>query len=146
VLISQTGTHALKALAALGGLADGRYIGAAELARRVKAPPNYLGKLLRQLSRAGIVEGRRGGNGGFRLSRSPGSIALYEALSPIEHLSRVNRCILGRSRCNGTCAIHRTWAPARDTYLEFLTTATLADLADRPKKEKAADSAAGGVS
>lgn len=145
-MISQTGSHALKALAALGGLPQGRYVGAAELARRVQAPANYLGKLLRQLARAGIVEGKKGSHGGFRLARGADSIALFDALSPIEHLSRVNRCILGKSRCNGACPVHRPWAHARDTYLDFLKNTTLADLVDRPRKERAAQAAAGGVS
>ena len=153
-VVSRTGSHTLKALAALSGLAEGRYLGAAELARRVKAPANYLGKLLRQLSRAGIVQGRKGGNGGFRLSRSASSIFLFDILDPIEHLGRMNRCLLGRSRCMGTCPVHPGWAHARDTYLDFLKTTTLADLAgDRPstvprkggQKERAADAAAGGA-
>jgi len=87
-VVSRTGSHTLKALAALSGLAEGRYLGAAELARRVKAPANYLGKVLRQLSRAGIVQGRKGGNGGFRLSRSASSIFLFDVLDPIEGLHR----------------------------------------------------------
>jgi len=145
-MISQTGTHALKALAALGGPGEG-FLGASELARQVKAPANYLGKLLRQLSRAGIVEGRKGGNGGFRLARRGSDIILFDALAPIEHLGRVNRCLLGRPRCNGGCAVHRGWAHVRDAYLDFLKTTTVADLAgDRPRKERAAEPAAGGIS
>ena len=147
-MITQTGSHTLKALGALSGLPEGRFLGAAELARQVKAPANYLGKLLSQLARAGIVEGRKGGNGGFRLSRAPSSIVLFDVLNPIEHLGRVNRCILGRARCTaGGCPLHRGWSEVRDTYLRFLKTTTLADLAgDRLKKERAAEIAAGGIS
>src|SRR5512137_986694 len=105
-MISQTSTHALKALAALGGPQE-EFLGASELARQVKAPANYLGKLLRQLSRAGIVEGRKGGNGGFRLARPGSDIILFDALAPIEHLGRVNRCLMGKPRCNGSCPVHR---------------------------------------
>jgi Rrf2 family protein len=145
-VISRTGSHTLKALAALSRIPDGSYVGAAELARPARAPANYLGKLLRQLSRAGIVQGRKGGHGGFRLSRSASSIALFDVLRPIEHLPQTSRCLLSRSRCRGGCPVHQGWTHARDTYLEFLKTTTLADLAgDRPKKERAAETAAGGL-
>lgn len=144
-MISRTGSHTLKALTVLSRLPEGRYVGAAELARRARAPANYLGKVLRQLSRVGLVEGRKGGHGGFRLTRSAASIVLFDVLDPIEDLRHMNQCLLGRSRCTATCPVHRGWARARDSYLEFLRTTTLADLAgDRPKKERAAESAAGG--
>ncbi len=146
VTITRTGSHALRALAALGSFPAGRYVGAGEIARLVKAPANYLGKLLRQLSRAGVVEGRKGSNGGFRLLRVPRAISLFDILDPIEHVSRVNACVLGKPRCTGSCPVHRGWAHARDTYLDFLKTTTLADLSgDRPKKERAAETAAGGA-
>ena len=153
-MITRTGSHALRALAALGRFPTGRYVGAGEIARLVKAPSNYLGKLFRQLSRAGVVESRKGTNGGFRLLRAPQAISLFDILDPIEHVSRVNGCVLGRPRCTGACPVHRGWAHARDAYLEFLRTTTLADLSrDRPsvfrqkggQKERAADTAPGGV-
>ncbi len=145
-MISRTGSHTLKALAVLGGLADDRFIGAADLARRVHAPGNYLAKLLHQLSRAGVVEGRKGANGGFRLSRSASSIRLYDVLDPIEHLTTMNRCLLGKPRCTGQCPVHDRWSRTRDTYLDFLKTTTLADLAgDRSKTRRTGEPAAGGV-
>ena len=105
MLVSRSATHALNALAVLGGLPGRECVGAARIAGRINAPSNYLGKLLRALSCAGVVEGRKGAEGGFRLSRSADAISLFEVLDPIEHLSRVNRCILGGSRCStrGQC-------------------------------------------
>ena len=67
-MISRTALHALKALVVLQDLPDGAFAGSAQVARQIRAPSNYLGKLLRQLARAGIVEGRKGSNGGFRLA------------------------------------------------------------------------------
>jgi len=156
VLISRSATHALKALAVLGALPDGDRAGAALIARQINAPSNYLGKLLRVLARAGIVEGRKGSDGGFRLARGTGAITLFDVLDPIEHLSLARACILGNSRCGGRapCPLHERWSLVRSHYLDFLQTTTLADMAlERVsggrrrggKNDRAAKAAAGGV-
>jgi Rrf2 family protein len=131
-MITRSGTHALKAMAYLAGLPAGAYEGAGAIAARIKAPQNYLGKLLRQLARAGLLEGRKGSNGGFRLSRDRGSISLYEMLEPIEHLSRIKGCVLGRAQCTQRehCALHEGWARIRNEYLRFLHDTKLSEVAD----------------
>ncbi len=129
-MITRSGTHALKALAVLGALPDGAYAGAAETARRIKAPANYLGKLLRQLARAGIVEGRKGANGGFRLARDIADISLFDILEPIEHLTRVKACILGNAKCGRQkpCPLHKEWSKIRDGYTGFLHATKLSEV------------------
>lgn len=49
-MITRSGTHALKAMAYLASLPVGAYEGAGEIALQIKAPQNYLGKLLRLLA------------------------------------------------------------------------------------------------
>lgn len=133
-MLSKTGIHALTALSSLSKLPNGTYVGAAEVAAGIGAPPNYLGKLLKTLADAGIVESQKGKNGGFRLARSPASISLLEVVEPIEHVSRWSGCILGRPRCSDqdACAVHDRWKQVRDVYLRFLKETTIADLAGRP--------------
>lgn len=131
-MITRSGTHALKAMAHLASLPAGAYEGAGEIAARIKAPQNYLGKLLRQLARAGLLEGRKGSKGGFRLARSSGNISLYEVLEPIERVSRINGCVLGRAQCTRKehCALHEGWARIRNEYLGFLRHTKLSEVAD----------------
>ncbi|HET6487161.1 MAG TPA: Rrf2 family transcriptional regulator [Spirochaetia bacterium] len=129
-MISRSGIHAFKAMAVLGGLPPEEYLGAEAIAARIHAPGNYLGKLLRQLSRAGVVEGRKGGNGGFRLARPRETITLLEVLEPIERVVRAEECILGRPRCSAgkPCALHVGWSHVRTAYLEFLRTTKVSEL------------------
>ena len=130
-MISRTGTHALRALAVLGDLPDGSYAGAAQIAARIEAPANYLGKLLQQLARAGVVVGRKGSQGGFRLARGPKDITLLEALEPIENLMDERACILGAGKCahREPCSVHKKWSAVRAEYFSFLRTTTLAEVA-----------------
>jgi Rrf2 family transcriptional regulator, iron-sulfur cluster assembly transcription factor len=138
-MISRTGAHALKALVALQNLPAGGYAGAAQIARQIHAPSNYLGKLLRQLALEGIVEGRKGTNGGFRLAAQTSSLSLFDALRPIEHFDRYKMCLLGRPKCVGSdpCLLHEGWSRVRDQYLEYLKATTLSDIStDTPSKSR----------
>ena len=129
-MLSRTGIHALTALATLASLQRGEYLGASELARRIGAPKNYLGKLLQSLAVQGILQSQKGKRGGFRLARPAEQISLYEVIEPIERVSRWSGCFLGRAQCSaGTaCPVHHRWGKVRDAYLEFLNQTTVADL------------------
>ena len=130
-MISRSGIHAVRALILLAELPDGHYAGAASIAEKINAPKNYLGKLLQQLSRDGIVESQKGLGGGFRLARDPADISLYDIVGPIEQLAKWNGCILGRPECSEVdpCAIHKRWKVVKESYLQLLSGTTVADLA-----------------
>lgn len=130
-MISKTEVHALTALAALARIPDGGYLGAAEIADMIGAPPNYLGKLLKALGDEGLVESQKGKGGGFRLTRNASSISLLEVMEPVGRVSRMAGCFLGRPQCSDSdpCAVHDQWIKARTSYFEFLSGMTVADLA-----------------
>jgi len=137
-MVSRTGVHALAALACLAEAGPGKLLGAAEIAGRINAPRNYLGKLLKLLADHGVLESQKGKGGGFRLARDPADITLAEVLEPIEHISRRTGCLLGQGVCSAetACAVHHRWAIVRDAYLKFLNETSVADLvANRPNGE-----------
>jgi Rrf2 family iron-sulfur cluster assembly transcriptional regulator len=132
-MLSKTGTHATLAMALLAGAEPGVFLGAAQIARAVGAPGNYLGKLLKRLAAEGLVESQKGYGGGFRLTRPASKIKVYDIVEPLDRVSRWSGCFLGRPTCNPNrpCAVHRRWAKVRDQYLHFLKETTLAELAAR---------------
>lgn len=134
-MISRTGLHAIRALAHLARVEDGSFVGAAKLGDTIGAPPNYLGKILQGLVTAGLVESRKGANGGFALALPPRSIRLLDVVDPIDHLSRWQGCFLGQSTCSDedACAVHERWARLRDEYLGLLSDTTIGELVDAPE-------------
>jgi len=134
MMISKTALHALKALIALAE-SDEPYSGAANIAERIGAPQNYLGKLLQTLAREGIVSSQKGSGGGFQLARKPEDITLYDIVEPFDHVSRWSGCFMGRDACSAEhpCALHHQWASVRDGYLEMLEENTLAGVLARRK-------------
>jgi Rrf2 family protein len=120
-------------MAILADITDQSWTDAGAIAARIGAPPNYLGKLLGQLARAGLVEGRKGRGGGFRLARPASELSLYEVLEPVEALVGEDDCILGRPRCDNSlpCALHGQWERVRDEMLALLRNTRLDSLAGR---------------
>jgi Rrf2 family protein len=114
----------------LAGLPRGQRLGSAALAAEIDAPPNYLGKLLQNLAREGLVDSQKGSGGGFSLARDARSIRLVDVLEPLEPTSRWDVCFLGRPQCSGEapCAVHHRWAELRDAYLALLSETTIAQL------------------
>jgi Rrf2 family transcriptional regulator, iron-sulfur cluster assembly transcription factor len=126
-MLSTTALHAVRALGELSKLSDDQYAGAVAIAKKIGAPPNYLGKLLQSLIHEGIVDSRKGAGGGFRLARRAETITLFEVVESIDRVSRWNGCFLQNPRCgmHGGCTIHKRWSPIRDAYLKLLRESTV---------------------
>ena len=93
-------------------------------------PGNYLGKILQQFARPGILDSRKGFGGGFRLAHDPQSITLLEVISPLEHSHRLGHCPLGQVCGEGPhCTMHATWQRLTRFYLKTLRSKTLGQIA-----------------
>jgi len=55
-----------------------------ELAEAEKIPANYLVQILNELRNAGLIQSKRGKQGGYALARAPGSIRLDEIVRAVE--------------------------------------------------------------
>lgn len=128
-MISRTALYALKAIQELARLPASELGGAAAIAEKTGAPVNYLGKLLKLLAQDGLLESRKGLNGGFRLARLPAEITLFDIAEPIDHVSRWTSCFLGGGQCceDAPCSVHGAWQVVRQEYLNFLKHTTIAD-------------------
>jgi len=120
--------QALRAMTILAGRRE--VISLGELAKRSTSPAPALARVLARLGRRGLVSGRRGPGGGYRLARPANEIALRDIVLPIEGARFGRGCLFGRLRCTEArpCPLHGTWAVARSGILELLAQRSLADL------------------
>lgn len=139
-LISQTTEYAIRAIIELAQQEPAVYILAKDLAGKLDLPHHYLGKILQQLSRAGILESVRGRQGGFRLARPANTIKLREVIEPFENVEKKEECILGQDKCNDkvACPLHPFWKEVRNRYVMELETKSVADLVDFGRRRRAA--------
>ena len=130
--LTRRGDYAVRAalcLARWGG--EGRYVKICEVARRMALPASYTPQVLRLLAGAGLAEARAGREGGYRLTRPPGEIALMEVVEAAEGAFVLDRCILRGGPCHWeqACAVHGAWSAAVQAFRDSLRQTTLADLA-----------------
>ena len=129
-MLSITAQYALRAVVYLAACSDGAPVRAAELAKAVEVPPNYMGKILNQLVRAGILRSVRGKNGGFEIAVPAEKVTLYEIVSHFEDLGLEDKCLFGRLECSdeNPCPAHERWGKVATQILEFFNTTTIADV------------------
>lgn len=132
-MISKSAIHALTALTLLAKLRKDEYAGAGAIAREIKAPQNYLGKLLQQLAGDDLVVSQKGYGGGFRLAKSAKKISLFDIVNKIDNLDRWGNCFLTNGECSDKepCAVHDRWSRVREEYLQFLKSTSLNDLVEK---------------
>jgi Rrf2 family protein len=108
----------------------GEFHGAAALARETQSPPNYLAKLLQQMSKHGLLTSQKGLGGGFRLARDPDDITLYDVIVSVGDLRGWERCMLGNPECSNEhpCGIHNYWEPVRVAFFAMLRETRVSDL------------------
>ena len=101
-----------------------------ELSEAAQVPRNYMGKILHELARAGILRSSRGKHGGFELAIPADRLTLGQVVAQFDSLAGERRCLLGRPECSDTdpCATHERWREVSRRIDEFFTTTTIADV------------------
>jgi len=131
-MLSATSEYAIRALIDLTRHEAEWPIPGPVIAERAGIPQRYLSKILGDLVRAGQLEGSRGKNGGFRMTRSPKDIRLSEVLIHFEPISGNRReCPFGNTECSDLdpCAGHHRWKVIREAYERFLRETSVYDVA-----------------
>jgi len=82
--ISVKGEYALKALFDLASQRTAEPVKIADIARRQKIPQKFLELILAGLKQGGLVESRRGAEGGYLLARPADAITVGEVLRQVE--------------------------------------------------------------
>ena len=134
--LTRRGDYAVRTMLALSvgetGSTDAAprpWISARRIAEQMAIPGRFLPHVLRDLVRAGLVEGRTGRAGGYRLARPATTISLLDVVEAAEGPDGPAICVLrgGPCRPDGRCAVHDVFAGARAGVRAALAATTLAD-------------------
>jgi Rrf2 family transcriptional regulator, iron-sulfur cluster assembly transcription factor len=129
--LTRRGDYAVRAALCLArAAADGRYVKIREVAGTMALPASYTPQVLRLLAEAGLAEAKAGRDGGYRLTRPPGEVALLEVVEAAEGAFTLERCILRGGPCHWeqACAVHAAWSAAIQACRDSLARTSLADL------------------
>ena len=129
--VSAKTDYALRATVELAAAPEGTPVKGERLATSQSIPLRFLENILLQLRHAGIVESRRGADGGYKLARPAGEITLADVIraidGPLAGVSGQRPETLdfkGRSE-----PLREVWVAVRASLRSVLEEVTLADVA-----------------
>lgn len=106
-------------------------IALSELANQLEIPHHFLGKIMQDLVRHGILASMKGPNGGFFCNDQTRDTRLIEVLRITDGNAVFESCVLGIQRCNSQypCPMHQYYGKCRDIMLDEMQQKTIGDLA-----------------
>jgi len=122
--ISQKGIYAVEAVFDLAERNSPEPVRIADIARRRNIPQKFLELILASLKQAGLVQSRRGAEGGYLLARPPESITVGDVLRVIEGASGLR--MEGRQQEENP--LSDLWRRVDEAVTSVLDRTTFADL------------------
>ena len=132
MMISTRGRYALRVLVDLAEQDSDRYITLKEIAERQEISEKYLESIVKELVRAGFLEGLRGKGGGYRLARRAEELNVLEVLQVMEGPLVPVACLEeGGARCArmADCRTLPLWKGLYEVVTRYLSGFTIRDLA-----------------
>lgn len=136
VFFSRQCEYALQAVLFLALKTDGEMTSIKELTKRLDIPHHFLGKILQDLTRKGLLTSLKGPTGGFGLAMPAREITLYHIVEAVDGGDFLTTCVLGFRECSGSspCAVHEKWASLRENVYQMLVGKNIAQLAAETQK------------
>lgn len=133
-MFSKTFGHALRATTytAIHGI-DGNKVPLQVLSHELEIPHHFLGKIMQELVRHGILDSTKGPSGGFYVNANTLAFSLIEILKITDGSLAFEQCALGLRQCNpaNPCLLHHDFAVCRDGMLKVLAVKTIQTLVDQ---------------
>lgn len=127
--ISKLSDYALVIMTKLCQLPS-KYVQVNDLATITKINKPTVAKLVKQLSKANLLESQRGANGGYKLLLQPQEITLAAIVTAIEGPTAVVACTTNPTSCNlaNECQLQAPWQKINQAIINVLHDFTLCDL------------------
>ncbi len=135
MMISTRGRYALRVMADLANTGGEKFVPLKEIAERQEISLKYLESIVTDLVKAGLLEGRHGKGGGYRLLRAPEDYTVGEVLRTIEGDLAPVAC-LGKNAapCEraSICPTIKMWTGLYDVVIKYFDGITVRDLTTLP--------------
>jgi Rrf2 family protein len=141
--ITRATDYAVRVLIHMANLPAGRRVLRSELAEATSVTENFLSKILQSLTRANLLESRRGPDGGFELIGRGDSITLLDVVEAMEGTVCLNLCLGRDGSCakKSQCPAHQVWLEAQEALVRVLRKTSIADLAKQQTQQTSIDAA-----
>lgn len=133
MMVSTKGRYALRVMLDLAMQEQERYISLNDIAGRQRISMKYLEAIVALLNKAGLLQSRRGKDGGYRLARKPGEYPVSEILKLTEGTLAPVAC-MEEDGCSFECELRANcltrpmWQKLDGIIDSYLSGVTIQDL------------------
>lgn len=101
-----------------------------KISQEEEIPESYLAKIFQVFVQRGILDSKKGPNGGFYLAMPLDEISIGKIVGCLEGEPNLERCPIGSSTCENKdeCVIFSTWREHEEAKNEMLKKITIADI------------------
>ena len=101
-----------------------------EIATKLSIPKHFLGKIMQQIVKAGLLRSTKGPYGGFSLAAETLATPVIRLVEITDGMEQFSMCVLSFKYCNGLnpCPLHYEMEEAKNNYLNVFSKNTFGDL------------------
>src|SRR3972149_11472278 len=122
--LSRKADYALRAIRYISNLPKGKLGSINAIAEAESVPREFLAKILKDLTRSGILMSFQGVTGGYRLSRQPREVSFLNVIEAIEGPIHINLCTETGPNCGcdrvNTCQMRAFWLTQEQAFKKAL--------------------------
>jgi Rrf2 family protein len=130
-MISKTCGYAIRGLVLLSlEQNQEKKLGIHEIAEELGIPQHFMGKILQNLSKRGLIGSIKGPNGGFFANKMTPNLKLISVIEAVDGLGILKKCFLGREECSSSnpCPMHDEFDNCRNAIFNTFSSKTISDL------------------
>lgn len=131
MILSKSFGYALRGILYVAKLQDeNRKIQIDEIASNLSIPKHFLGKIMQQIVKEGLLKSTKGPYGGFSLTADTLQTPLIRLVEVTEGMEQFKMCSLKLKFCNSAnpCPLHTEMEQLRTKFLTVFSGTTLGDL------------------
>ena len=130
--ISTKGRYAVRAMYEIA-ISKNYIVSIAEISQNQNISTKYLEQIIALLSKNNLVIGIKGAMGGYKLSKSPTQISIYEILNATNDTPHFAPCLEDNGFCprSNNCPTINCWDSLTSLIVNFLKSTTLQDIIDK---------------
>lgn len=135
-MFSKTFGHALRATVfVLQNSRESKKTGLKQISKALDIPSPFLGKIMQDLVRHGIIDSVKGPHGGFFANAKTPDLLLTDILMVTDGTLAFEQCALGLKRCNpdNPCLLHSEFYICRNGMLREMEQKTVGMIAEERK-------------
>jgi Rrf2 family protein len=101
-----------------------------EISDKLSVPRHFLGKIMQNVVKSGLLNSTKGPYGGFSLNETTLSTPLIKLVETTDGMEQFNACVLQLRTCSGEnpCPLHPEIDKTKTKLHEILSQTTIADL------------------